>query len=136
MRNHCGDARAEARRHRFWRRSRASDDLPAAAELKCRECQSDDGHHDRDRPGIEKTQRRVAEADSDDQSDDGLDHALSSSQSVASDGVDAHQDKEQNPDHEIDDVGHGANLQCDAGLLPPNRASDQYGKEPLLIRNL
>ena len=59
-----------------------------------------------------------AEADSDDQSDDGLDHVLSSSQPVASDGVDAHQDEEQNPDSEIDDVGHGANLQCDGDFCP------------------
>jgi hypothetical protein len=77
-----------------------------------------------------------AEADSDDQSDDGLDHVLSSSQPVASDGVDAHQDEEQNPDHEIDDVSHGANLQCDAGLLRPGPASNQYGKKPKPIRKI
>ena len=42
--------------------------------------------------------QRVQEVDSqtdpDDQPDDGLDHLLSSSQSVASDGVNAHQDEE------------------------------------------
>jgi hypothetical protein len=75
-----------------------------------------------------------AEADSDDQSDDGLDHVFISSQSVASDGVGAHQDEEQDPDHEIDDVGHGANLQCDAAGLRPGPASNQYGKELRPIR--
>ena len=84
----------------------------------------------------QRVQEVDSQADPDDQPDDGLDHLLSSSQAVASDGVNAHQDEEQNPDHQIDDVGHGANLQCDAGFLPQDRASDQYGKEPLLIRNL
>ena len=84
----------------------------------------------------QRVQEIDSQADPDNQPDDGLDHLLSSSQSVASDGVNAHQDEEQNPGHQIDDIGHGANLQCDAGLLPPDRASDQYGKEPLLIRNL
>jgi hypothetical protein len=82
----------------------------------------------------QRVQEVDAEADSDDQSDDGLDHVLSSSQSVASDGVGAHQDEEQNPDSEIDDVGHGANLQCDAGVLRPEPASNQYGKKPQPIR--
>ena len=84
----------------------------------------------------QRVQEIDSQADPDDQPDDGLDHLLSSSQSVASDGVNAHQDEEQNPDHDIHDVGHGASLQCDNGLLPLDRASDQYGKEPLLIRNL
>jgi hypothetical protein len=83
----------------------------------------------------QRVQEVDSKHDSNDQSNDGLDHSLSSSQSVACDGVYAHQDEEQNPDHEIDDVGHGANLQCDAGLLPRDRASDQYGKDPVVIRN-
>jgi hypothetical protein len=82
----------------------------------------------------QRVQEVDAEADSDDQSDDGLDHVPSSSQSVASDGVGAHQDKEQNPDHEIDDVGHGANLQCDAGVLRPDRTRDQYVRRLVVIR--
>ena len=84
----------------------------------------------------QRVQEIESQADPDDHPDDGFDHLLSSSQSIASDGINAHQDEEQNPDHQIDDIDHGADLQCDAGLLPPDRASDQYGKEPLLIRNL
>ena len=71
-----------------------------------------------------------AEADSDNQSDDGLDHVLSSSQPVASDGVDAHQDKEQNPDHKIDDVGHGANLQCRLGFCARDLQAINMGRSP------
>jgi hypothetical protein len=82
----------------------------------------------------QRVQEVDSKHDSDEQPDDGLDHVLSSSQPVASDGVSAHQDEEQNPDHEIDDVGHGANLRCDGRLLPPDRASDQYGMEPGAIR--
>jgi hypothetical protein len=84
----------------------------------------------------QRVQEEDSQADPDDQPDDGLDHFLSSSQAVASDGVNAHQGEEQKPDHQIDDVGHGANLRYDAGLLLLNRASDQYAKKPLLIRNL
>jgi hypothetical protein len=82
----------------------------------------------------QRVQQVDAEADPDNQSNDGFDHVINSSQSVASDGVGAHQDEEQNPDHEIDDVGHGANLQCDAGGLRLDRARDQYVKRPLVIR--
>ena len=82
----------------------------------------------------QRVQQVDAEADPDNQSNDGFDHVINSSQSVASDGVGAHQDEEQNPDHEIDDVGHGANLQCDAGVLRPEPASNQYGKKPQPIR--
>ena len=66
----------------------------------------------------QRVQEIEAEADPDDQSDDWLDHLPGSSQSVASGGVDAHQDQEQNPGRQIDDVGHGANLQCDGGFCP------------------
>jgi hypothetical protein len=66
----------------------------------------------------QRVQEIDSQADPDDQPDDGLDHLLSSSQSVASDGVNAHQDEEQNPGHQIDDIGHRANLQCDGGFCP------------------
>jgi hypothetical protein len=54
-----------------------------------------------------------SKADSDDQSDDGLDHWLFSLQSVAGDGVNAHQDEEGDSDCEIDGVSHGANLRLE-----------------------
>jgi hypothetical protein len=61
---------------------------------------------------------------------------LISSQAVACNGVDAHQDEEQNPDDEIDDVGHYANLQFDGGLLRPIPASNQYGLYEGAIRKI
>ena len=66
----------------------------------------------------QRVQEEDSQADPDDQPDDGLDHLLSSSQAVASNGVNAHEREEQNPNHQIDDVGHGANLQCDEGFCP------------------
>ena len=71
-----------------------------------------------------------SQADPNDQPDDGLDHLLSSSQSVASNRVDAHQDEEQNPDHQVDDVGHGANLQCDDGFLPRTVQAINMARSP------
>ena len=80
----------------------------------------------------QRVQEVDAETDSDNQSDDGLDHGLSSSQSIASDGVDAHQDKKQNSDDEIDNVGHGASLLCDAGVCALDLQAINMGKGPSL----
>jgi hypothetical protein len=57
-----------------------------------------------------------SQADADEQSDDGFDHELNSSQSVASERVCAHQDEKQHPNGEIDGVSHSANLQCEAAF--------------------
>jgi hypothetical protein len=52
------------------------------------------------------------EADRDDEADYRFGHCDFSLQSVASDGVETHQGKEQNPDSQIDNVGHD--------MAPPN----------------
>ena len=78
----------------------------------------------------QRVQEIDSQADPDDQPDDGLDHLLSSSQSVASDGVTAHQDEEQNPDHQIDEIGHGASLQCDAGFCPRTVQAINMARSP------
>jgi hypothetical protein len=57
----------------------------------------------------QRVQEVDAEAHADDQADDGFNHALFSLQPVASGGVDAHQDEEQDPNDEIDNVSHVAN---------------------------
>jgi hypothetical protein len=57
------------------------------------------------------------QAESDDQSDDRFDHMRIPSQSVASDGVESHQDEEQDSDGDVDDVSHGEALRFHGGVL-------------------
>jgi hypothetical protein len=75
-----------------------------------------------------------AKTDRDDEADDGFGHCDFSLQAVASDGVDTHQGEEQNPDSEIDNVGHD--------MAPPNShrtlllrgVSVQFGMQRRRIR--
>ena len=57
----------------------------------------------------QRVQEVDAEAQADDQADEGFNHALVSLQPVASGYVDAHQNEKQNPNDEIDNVSHAAN---------------------------
>jgi hypothetical protein len=59
-----------------------------------------------------------SQADSDDQPDNGLDHVLIPSQTVASDGVPGHQGEEQKSDHDIDNIKHGVAAPQELGSCP------------------
>ena len=73
--------------------------------------------------GMDQRVKQIgAEAEADDQADDGFDHGeLRASQAVAGDGVERHQREEHEAAGEIDDVEHGKTLQVAARLCAARR---------------
>jgi hypothetical protein len=56
----------------------------------------------------QRVQQVGAEADANDQADDGLNHSDDPSKPVAGDGIGAHQPEEQKSECKVDKIGHGA----------------------------
>jgi hypothetical protein len=56
----------------------------------------------------QRVQQVDAEADADDQANDGFSHGDAPSKPVAGDGIGAHQPEEQKSECKVDKIGHGA----------------------------